>query len=53
VADYQRLSPVFGDDVLSVLDLERSMAARKSIGAPAPGNVAAQLERWETMLSEA
>jgi argininosuccinate lyase len=53
VADYQRLSPAFGDDVLSVLDLERSMAARKSIGAPAPGNVAAQLERWETRLSEA
>jgi argininosuccinate lyase len=53
VADYQRLSPAFGDDVLSVLDLERSMAARKSTGAPAPGNVAAQLERWETRLSEA
>jgi argininosuccinate lyase len=53
VADYQRLSSAFGDDVLSVLDLQRSMAARKATGAPAPGNVATQLERWQTRLAEA
>ena len=50
VADYQALSPAFGSDVLSVLDLQRSMAARKAAGAPAPSNVAGQLERWRDVL---
>jgi argininosuccinate lyase len=50
VAEYRALSPVFGADVHEVLQLERSMAARQAVGAPAPGNVAAQLDRWRAVL---
>lgn len=50
VQDYQGLSSAFGSDVLEVLRVERSMAARQAVGAPSPANVAAQLDRWRTRL---
>lgn len=43
LADYQALSPAFAADVFDLLTVEKSMAARQAIGAPSPGNVAAQL----------
>jgi argininosuccinate lyase len=52
VSDYRSLSPAFGDDVLSVLELDRSMAARQAVGAPSPSNVAAQIQRWRSVLSD-
>jgi argininosuccinate lyase len=50
LADYQALSPAFGSDVFDVLHVEKSMAARRAIGAPSPDNVAAQLSRWQQTL---
>lgn len=50
LADYQGISPAFGDDLFAVFDLQRAMAARKAIGAPSPENVAAQLARWQGQL---
>ncbi len=48
--DYQKLSPLFESDVHEVLQVKRSMAARRATGAPAPQNVAAQLARWRAAL---
>lgn len=50
VEDYRGLSPAFCVDVLSVLDVQRSMGARGAVGAPSPGNVEGQLERWRSRL---
>jgi argininosuccinate lyase len=50
LADYQSLSAAFGNDVFDVLRLEKSMEARRAIGAPSPQNVAAQLARWQAAL---
>jgi argininosuccinate lyase len=50
LADYQALSPAFAADVFDILHVEKSMAARRAIGAPSPENVAAQLARWQSAL---
>ena len=50
VSEYQALSPLFEDTVHEILQVHRSMEARKAIGAPAPGNVAAELARWKGLL---
>ena len=50
VSEYQALSPLFEDTVHEILQVRRSMEARKAIGAPAPGNVAAELARWKGLL---
>jgi argininosuccinate lyase len=50
LADYQSISPAFASDVFDMLRLEKSMAARRAIGAPSPENVAAQLARWKAVL---
>lgn len=50
VDEYRALSPVFGSDIHEVLQLDRSMSARKAVGSPAPENVAAQLARWRETL---
>jgi len=49
-ADYQSLSPAFAADVFDILHVEKSMQARRAIGAPSPENVAAQLARWQAAL---
>jgi argininosuccinate lyase len=53
LADYQSLSPVFQADVFEMLNVHKSMEARKAIGAPSPQNVAAQLARWQSALDQA
>jgi argininosuccinate lyase len=50
LADYQSLSPAFSNDVFEMLRVEKSMEARRAIGAPSPQNVAAQLARWKSVL---
>jgi argininosuccinate lyase len=52
LADYQSLSPAFGADVFAMLNVQKSMEARRAIGAPSPQNVAAQLARWTAALGE-
>ena len=51
LADYQSLSPVFTAEVFTLLSVEKSMNARQAVGAPSPGNVAYQLNRWKTLLA--
>ena len=51
LAEYQRLSPAFEQDLFDVFKLEKAMTARKAIGAPSPENVAAQLARWKAVLT--
>jgi argininosuccinate lyase len=50
LADYQAISPAFAADLFEMLTVEKSMAARRAIGAPSPDNVAAQLARWKAIL---
>ena len=49
-ADYQQASPAFGEDVYSLLDVRRSLAARRNPGSPAPENVTARLAHWREEL---
>jgi argininosuccinate lyase len=49
--EYRALSGVFEADIHSVLEVQRSMDARQAVGAPSPANVAAELERWKSLLS--
>jgi argininosuccinate lyase len=51
LADYQSLSPAFANDVFEILRVEKSMEARRAIGAPSPQNVATQLARWQVALA--
>src|SRR6266480_2813673 len=46
LADLKKLSSLFDVDVVNVFDVRRSLAARRSIGAPSPENVSAQIKRW-------
>ena len=51
LAEYQAISELYGADIHDVLQVQRSMEARKAVGAPSPGNVAAELSRWKALLS--
>jgi argininosuccinate lyase len=51
LADYQSLSPAFQADVFEMLNVQKSMEARRAVGAPSPQNVAAQLARWQAALA--
>jgi len=46
LAAFKSFSPCFGEDVFDVLDVRRALEARTAAGAPSPGNVRAQVERW-------
>lgn len=48
---YQEFSPAFEADLFACLNLETALAARQSVGAPSPRNVAAQIARWKEALS--
>ena len=48
----QELSPLFDENVTKVFDARRSLEKRKAIGAPSPGNVKSQIERWRKLLRE-
>ena len=50
LTDYQAASPAFGGDVFALLDVRRSLAARRNVGSPAPGNVTARLAHWRDRL---
>jgi len=50
VSEYQLLSPLFEDSVHDILQVQRSMQARKAVGAPAPENVSSELDRWKRAL---
>jgi argininosuccinate lyase len=50
--EMQEISPLFGDDVTAIFDVRRSLEKRQAPGAPAPKNVAAQIERWRAQLGE-
>jgi argininosuccinate lyase len=52
IAELKKVSPLFDVDVANLFDVRRSLAARTSIGAPAPGNIAAQIARWRKLLRE-
>src|SRR6266567_6488838 len=49
--EMKKLSPLFNVDVANVFDVRRSLSERRAIGAPAPENVAAQIERWKRLLA--
>ena len=51
LAEYQAISELYGADIHEVLQVQRSMEARKAVGAPSPTNVAAELSRWKALLS--
>ena len=53
LAEFQQFSSVFTADVFAVLNLETALAARQSIGAPSPANVAAELDAWKSRLAPA
>jgi argininosuccinate lyase len=50
LADWRALSPAFERNGFRCFKLATAMAARKSIGAPSPRNVAGQLARWKKSL---
>ena len=46
----QELSPLFDENVTKVFNARRSLEKRNAIGAPSPGNVKSQIERWRKLL---
>lgn len=46
----KKYSRLFDADLAKLLDVRRSLGARKAIGAPSPRNVKAQIKRWEKEL---
>ena len=51
LSDWQKFSPLFDTDLISVFDVRRSLAARRAIGAPSPENIATQIQDWRTRIS--
>jgi argininosuccinate lyase len=49
-AELRSISKAFGGDAARVLDLRQAMARRNLTGAPAPGQVRKQLEKWRRLL---
>jgi argininosuccinate lyase len=52
IAELKKVSPLFDVDAANLFDVRRSLAARTATGAPAPGNIAAQIARWRKLLRE-
>jgi argininosuccinate lyase len=50
-AELKRSSPQFDVDVAEVFDVRRSLAARRGVGAPSPGNVKKEIARWRKSLA--
>jgi argininosuccinate lyase len=50
--EFRRFSEHFGPDLFAVLDLDRALDHRTTIGAPSRKNVAAALEAWNAVLGE-
>ena len=47
----RKIDPLFDADALAVFDLNKALARRNIVGAPAPQQVARQLARWQKTLS--
>ena len=52
LADLRGIEAAFDEDVLLVLGVDKSVASRTSYGGTAPSNVAAQVARWRTLLTD-
>lgn len=50
LAELKEFSSLFDVDVASVFDLRGSLAGRTAVGAPSPGNIAAQVKHWRRVL---
>ena len=50
IDEFRKFSDRFGPDTFEVLDLDRAISRRTTIGAPSLENVAAELERWRSIL---
>jgi argininosuccinate lyase len=47
----RNIDPLFDADAMSVFDLDKALARRNIVGAPAPRQIARQLARWRKTLS--
>ena len=52
LTELKKLSSKFDVDVAKVFDVRSSLAARRTIGAPAPENIAAQIKHWRKQFRE-
>jgi len=52
LSEYQQFSPAFEQDLFDCLTVKTALQARQGIGAPSPQNIALQLQRWRSQLSE-
>ena len=50
IDEFRKFSDRFGPDTFEVLNLDRAISRRTTIGAPSLENVAAELERWNSIL---
>ena len=50
LAQLKKVSPLFEEEVRALFDPNRSLSARTAVGAPAPSNVKAQIDRWRKTL---
>ena len=50
IDEFRKFSDRFGPDTCEVLDLDRAISRRTTIGAPLLENVVAELERWDSIL---
>ena len=50
IDEFRKFSDRFGPDTFEVLNLDRAISRRTTIGAPSLENVAAELERWKSIL---
>ncbi len=47
VEEYRQFSEKFGADVFEIFDVGRALESRTAVGAPSPGNLERELQRWE------
>ncbi len=52
IDEYQRVSPVIGDDIYDAINIDKCIAARNITGGPAPGAVADSIKQGRKWLSE-
>jgi len=50
VSKLKKFSTLFDSDVIKTFDVNRSLAARRGIGAPSPDNVKTQIRHWRKEL---
>ena len=50
LSKYREFSEAFDEDVFQCLDIDAALKARKSVGAPSPGNLKRRLQYWKRRL---